>query len=151
MGIYIEAEDEVAGDGGILVGGKVRIVELRDFVEVSQLTEGSKEVISGHGSLTLKEGEPEDLSTLGRQALAYLLGQIVVHDVFEVDFVEVVGPWVKHREALVLYALSAVLLDVFLQEFKLGLVSVDWVAEIILIDGLLRVTDEGADGLDARG
>ena len=151
MGIYIEAEDEVACDGGILVGGKVRIVELRDFVEVSQLTEGSKEVISGHGSLTLKEGEPEDLSTLGRQALAYLLGQIVVHDVFEVDFVEVVGPWVEHREALVLYALSAVLLDVFLQEFKLGLVGVDWVAEIILIDGLLRVTDEGADGLDARG
>ena len=57
----------------------------------------------------------------------------------------------EHREALVLYALSAVLLDVFLQEFKLGLVGVDWVAEIILIDGLLRVTDEGADGLDARG
>ena len=35
VGIYIEAEDEVTGDGGILVSGKVRIVELRDFVEVS--------------------------------------------------------------------------------------------------------------------
>ena len=83
--------------------------------------------------------------------MAHLLGQIVVHDVFKVDFVEVVGPWVQHREALVLYALSAVLLDVFLQELELGLIGVDRVAEIILVDGLLGVTDEGADGLDAGG
>ena len=64
VAIYIEAEDEVAGDGGILVSRKVRIIELRDFIEVSQLTESTKEVIGGHGSLALKEGEPEDLCTL---------------------------------------------------------------------------------------
>lgn len=64
-------------------------------------------------------------------------GQIVVHDVLEIDFVKIVSPGVEHREALVLDALVAVLLDVGLDEFKVGLIGVHRVAEIILVNGLL--------------
>ena len=44
--------------------------------------------------------------------------EVVVHDVFEVNLIKIVGPWVQHAEALVLDALGSVLLDVGLQEFK---------------------------------
>ena len=150
FGVFRQAENEVAGDGSSLVGGQVHLVELGNLVQVGQLTEGAKEVIGGNGGLALEEGEPEDLGVLGAEELAHLSSQVVVHDVLEVNFVEIVGPWVQHGEALVLYALSAVLLDVFLEELEVGLVSVDGVTQVILVDGFLLVADEGADGLDAR-
>ena len=53
--IHVEAEDEVAGEGSILVGGKALLVEVRDLVEVGQLAERAKEVVSGDGSLALEE------------------------------------------------------------------------------------------------
>ena len=81
---------------------------------------------------------------------ADLIGQVVVHDVLEVDLVEIVGPWVKHGEALILDALGAVLLDVFLEELEVSFISVDRVSKVIGIDRLLLVADERADCLDAR-
>ena len=56
----------------------------------------------------------------------------------------------EDREALVLDSLCAVLLDVLLQELELSLISVDWVAKIILVDLLSWVADERANRLDAR-
>ena len=90
------------------------------------------------------------MGVLSAQDGAHFAGQIVVHDILEVNFVEIVGPWVQHGEALVLYALSAVLLDVLLQELELCLVSVHGVTKIVLIDGFLLVTDERSDRLNAR-
>jgi len=56
---------------------------------------------------------------------------------------------VEYGETLVLDALGAVLLDVGLNELEVGLVGVHRVAEVVLVDGLLRVADESADGLNA--
>ena len=84
------------------------------------------------------------------ELVADLIGQVVVHDVLEVDLVEIVGPRVEHGEALILDTLGAVLLDVFLEELEVSLVSVDWVAEIVSVDWLLLVTNERANGFDAR-
>lgn len=148
--VLSEAEDEVASNGGILVRGHVLIVELRDLVHVSELTEGTEEVIGGDGGLALEESEPEDLGALGLEMSANPLGQIIVHDVLEVDLVKIVGPGVEHGEALVLYALGAVLLDVLLKELEVSLIGVDWVAQVISIDWLLLVADERANRLNAR-
>ena len=60
--------------------------------------------------------------------LAHFAGQVVVHDVLEVNFVEVVRPWVQNGEALVLYALLAVLLDVLFEELETRLIGRDRVA-----------------------
>ena len=67
---------------------------------------------------------------------ANLRGQIVVHDVFEIDFVKIVSPRVEYGKALMLDALVAVLLYVCLNELKVGLVSVHRVTEVVLVDGL---------------
>jgi len=65
-----------------------------------------------------------------------LRGKIVVHDVFEIDFVKIISPRVEHGKALMLYSLIAVLLDVCLNELKVGLVSVHRIAEVVFVDGL---------------
>ena len=149
FGVFRKAENEVTCNGGSLVSWQVHVVKLWDLVEVSKLTEGAKEVISRDGSLALEEGEPEDLGVLSTEDGANFAGQIIVHDVLKVDLVEIVSPWVQHREALVLYALGTVLLNVLLKELELSLVGVDRVAKVILVDGFLLVADEGANGLDA--
>ena len=56
----------------------------------------------------------------------------------------------QNGEAFVLDALITVLLDIGLEEVKTGLISVDRVSKVILVDRLLGVTDEGANSLDAR-
>ena len=99
--------------------------------------------------MTLEESKPEDLSTLCLELCANPSGQIVVHDVFEVDFVKVVSPRMKHSEALVLDALSAVLLNVFFQELEVSLIGVNRVAQIISVDFFLLVANKRANGLDA--
>ena len=108
---------------GLLVLGQVCGVEVRDLVQVSYFVKSVEEVIGTHSSLTLEEGEPEDLGVLSLKAGAYLGGQVVVDNIFEVNFVEVVGPWVEHREALVLDALSTVLENVITDVGEVGLVG----------------------------
>jgi hypothetical protein len=56
---------------------------------------------------------------------------------------------VEHGEALVLYALATVLLDVLLKELEVGLVGVDGVTQVISIDRFLLVADERANRLNA--
>jgi len=116
---------------------------------VANLTEGAEEVIGTHSSLALEEREPEDLSVNGFKRRTNFTGQIIVHDVFEIDFVEVIGPWMKHSKALVLDALLAVLQDVFLEELKVCFVSVDGVSQVVKLKLFLWVTDERSNSLDA--
>ena len=128
FGVFTKAEDEIAVNCGLLVGGQVLAVEVGDLVQVGELAEGAKEIVGRDGSLALEEGEPEYLSVLSAQMLAHFAGQVVVHDVLEVNFVEVVRPWVQNGEALVLYALLAVLLDVLFEELEARLIGRDRVA-----------------------
>ena len=95
IAVLVEAEHEVTGDGGLLVGGQVLVIVVRNLVHVGQLTEGTKEVISRNSSLTFEESEPKDLSALSFEDAANFGGQVVVHDVFEVDLVQIVSPWVQ--------------------------------------------------------
>ena len=53
-------------------------------------------------------------------------------------------------EAFMLDALYSVSLDVVLQEFKVGSVCLDWVAQIIFIDVFFVISQEPTDRLDAR-
>ena len=55
----------------------------------------------------------------------------------------------EHAEALVLDALLSVLDDVLLDESVVSLVGGDWVGQVIFVQLLLWVTDEGSDGTDA--
>ena len=77
--------------------------------------------------------------------------KIIVHDVLEVNFIEIVGPWMEHREALMLDTLAAELADIVPQELKVCLVGRDGVRKIVLDDFFLGVADETTDGFDARG
>lgn len=150
LAVLRQAEDEVAGDGSLLVGGLVHLEELGDLVHVGELSKGAEEVIGRDGGLALEEGEPEDLRVLSLEIFANLAGQVVVHDVLEIDLVEVVGPGVQHGEALVLDALLTVLLDVLLDELEVRLIGVHGVAQVVVVDLLARVADKGANRLDAR-
>ena len=69
---------------------------MRNLVEVGELTKCSKEVVSGDSSLTFEESKPEYLSVLGAKFITNFLGKIVVHDVLEIDLVEIIGPWVQN-------------------------------------------------------
>lgn len=149
VGVLVERDHVVGLLGGILVEDEVGVVVGGDLVEASHLSESAEEVISSDGSLTVEEGEPEDLGILGLQSGHNLLAQVIIHNIFEIDFVEVVGPWVEHAEALVLDALGPVLEDVVLDELEGGLVSGDWVLQVVLVQLLLWVADEGATGADA--
>jgi len=50
-------------------------------------------------------------------------GQIIIHDVFEVNLIEIIGPWVEHREAFMLDSLLAELRNIVFQEFKVCFVG----------------------------
>ena len=63
------------------------------------------------------------MGILSAEMLAHLRGEVVIHDIFEIDLVEIVGPWVKNREALVLDPLCAILHNVVPDELKVSLVG----------------------------
>jgi hypothetical protein len=118
---------------------------------VGNLSEGSKEVISRDSRLTLEETKPEDLSVLNTEVCAYLFGQVIVHNILEVNFVEIVSPWVEHREAFVLNALLSVLRDVISDECEVGFISLNWVLEVILNKLFFVISDERSNCFYARG
>ena len=82
--------------------------------------------------------------------LTHLGGQIVVHDIFEINLIEVVSPRVQDGEALVLDALVPVLHDVLLDEIELSLIGGDGIGKVVLVDVLFGISNKGSDGLDAR-
>ena len=69
-----------------------------------------------------------------------LLFKVVVDDIFHVDGVKVVGPWMEYLEAFVFDTLISVSIDIIPEMFKIGLVSLDWVTKIVLVDGLSVVS-----------
>lgn len=46
--------------------------------------------------MTFEESKPEYLSVLSAKFVTNLLGKIVVHDILEIDLVEIIGPWVQN-------------------------------------------------------
>ena len=50
-------------------------------------------------------------------------GQIIVHDVLEVNLIEIVGPWMEHRETLMLNSLLAELCNIVFQELEVCFVG----------------------------
>ena len=123
-----------------------------DAIDVAKLTDGLEELIGRARELGLEEGQPEDLGVDGGGEDAGDLSlKEVVYNIFEVNSVEIVGPWMKGLEALVLELLLSIPVDVGPEEGIGSLVSLDWVAQIVLVDVLLLVSQEGADGLHAGG
>jgi len=76
--------------------------------------------------------------------------EVVVHDILHVNGIKVVCPGMEHLEALVLDVLSPVSFNVLTQEFECGLIGLDWVAQIVIVDHFLMVTQKGPNGLNAR-
>lgn len=148
--MFVQRKHEVVVDGRLLVGSQVRIVELRDLVQVGELTQSTKEVICRNSSLSFEERKPEDLRVLGFEGCANLFSEVVVHNVLKVDLVEVVGPGVQNRETLVFDALVAITSNVFLKELEGGLIRVNGVRQIVRINRLLLVANERAKRLYAR-
>lgn len=127
LSVYCNGNHKVAVNCGLLIGRKGGRVELRHFVHVGEFSQSTEEVVSRDGSLTFEEAQPKYLGVLNSKVLADLLSEIIIHDVLEVDLVQVVGPRVQHGEALVVNALSAVLHDVISDKLKVGLVGLNWV------------------------
>jgi hypothetical protein len=56
----------------------------------------------------------------------------------------------QHLEALVVHLLVSEPLDVLPNEIEISLVRLDWIAEIILINLLLVISEERTNSFDAR-
>lgn len=88
------------------------------------------------------------MGSLSIQSTANLGCQVVVNNVLEINLVKIVCPRVQDREAFMLNSLSAVLFNIFSHKFEASLVSGDGVAQIIIIDLFVGVTDKRTDSLD---
>lgn len=101
--------------------------------------------------MRFEERKPEDLSiNAGAELVLDFGSETVVNDVFEVNGVKFVSPRMEDLETLVIHVLISESLNILLDEFIISLVGLDWVAQVILVDCLLVVTEEATDGLDAR-
>ena len=56
----------------------------------------------------------------------------------------------EYLEAFVVHVLVSESFNIFLDEFIVCLISLDWVAQVILVNGFLVVAQEAAYGFDAR-
>jgi len=120
-----------------------------EIAHVIELSDSLEELISRTGHLWLEEGKPEAESILAlAKAVHDSLFKVVVDNVFNINCIKVVCPWVEDLEALVLDALLSVSLDVVSNEGKRGLVGLYWVAEVIFIDSFLVVPEEPTDCLN---
>lgn len=147
----IDAYDMVGLMHDQFVTGLLGGPEVLDLVDLTELSDGLEELIGSTSLLWLEEGKPEDLGVNAVfKGLDNITAQIVVDDIFEIDVIEFVSPWMKNLEAFVIHVLLSESLDILLDELKISLVGLDWVAEIILVDGLLVISQEGTNGLDAR-
>lgn len=151
LGVIVNADDVIVLNHKVLPLAHVLCSVGLNLVNFCQLSEILNELISSACFLRLEKAEPEDLGVDTRaQLLADLFGQIVVHDVLEIDRVELVGPWVQNLEALMVHILGSESLNILLDELKVSLVGLDGIAQIILINSFFVVSEEGANGLDAR-
>jgi len=96
-----------------------------DFVDLTELSDGLKEFIRGACFLWFEECQPEDLSIAALELAANVFDQAVVDNVFEINRVKFVSPWVKNLEALMVHVLCSESLDILLDEFKISLICLD--------------------------
>ena len=66
--------------------------------------------------------------------------QIVIHNIFKIHKLKLVSPWMEDREALMLHLLLPEPHDVLLDEQEIGLVSLDGVPQVVLLNWLFRVS-----------
>jgi len=57
---------------------------------------------------------------------------------------------VKDLEALVVHFLLSESLDILTDEVEIGLIGLNWITQVIFIDLLLWVSQEGSDCFNAR-
>ena len=138
-------------NGGLLVSWQGGSVECGDFVHVGELSQSTEKVIGRDCGLAFEETQPENLGALDFEILADLGGEVVVHDVLEVHFVQIVGPRVQHREALVVDALRPILHDVVANEAEICLVGFNRIKQVVFVELLLVVANKRSNRLDARG
>lgn len=127
-------------------------VEVGHLVDFSELAEGLNKLVSRAAKLGLEERKPEKLSVNTRsQEQGNLALKLGINNVFHIDLVEVVGPWMQHLEALILDVLLAVAQDVSLQEIERGLVGFDGVLKVVLIGiDVFVLAQECSDRFDTR-
>ena len=75
---------------------KVSGIEIWNLVQICNFIKSVEEVISTNSGLTLEEGQPKDLGVLGLETGQDFGSEIVVNNIFEINFVKVIGPWMKH-------------------------------------------------------
>lgn len=152
VGIAVNADHVVLLHHDLMVQSLVLGEVILSLVDLAELAERLKEFVSSASLLGLEERQPEDLSVnAGSELVLNIVRQAVVDDVLEVDGVELVGPGMKNLEALVIHILLSESFDILLDELKVSLVGLDGVAQVVLVDRLLVVTQEATDSLDARG
>lgn len=116
-----------------------------------QLAQCTEKVVCRHRCLTLEKTEPENLGILNPEVFANLSRKIVIHDVLEINLVQIVSPRVEDGEALMVDALSTILQDIITDEGEVRFIGLNRVKEVVLNELFLVVANKRADGLDARG
>ena len=149
FGITVDAEDEISASHHGLIFTLILGVEVLDLVHLAELSEDLKELISSTSLLRLEERKPENLNfRLGELSLNFA-GEAIINDIFEIDRVKLISPWVQDLEALVIHILLPESLDILFDELEVSLVGFDGVRKIVLIDSLASVSQEAANSLDA--
>lgn len=121
----------------------------RFFSYLPTFSQCLEEIISGDRWLAFKIGKPEYSGILMAQVFNNLIIDVVVDDIFEINLIKIICPWMQNRKALVLNALDSVLLNIFLDKLEIRFVGSDRVGKIILVNNFLRISNEWVDCFDA--
>lgn len=124
-------------------------VVILNFVDFAKLSNSFEKFIWGACFLRLEESKPENLSITALELRANIFNQAVVDDIFEIYWVKFIGPWMKNLKAFMIHVLSSESFNVFLNEFKVSLVSLDWIWQVILNNCLLLISKEWSNSFDA--
>ena len=69
------------------------------------------------------------------------LSLVFVNDIFEVNLLQIICPWMKNLEAFIFHILISKSLDFFFYKINCGSERYAWILEIIIINLFLRVLD----------
>lgn len=142
---------KIALNGGLLVSWQGSSVERGNFVHVGELAQSTEKVVGRDCGLALEETQPENLGALDFEILADFGSEVVVHDVLKVHLVQIVGPRVQHREALVVDALRPILHDVVANEAEVCLVGFNRIKQVVFVELLFVISNKRSNRFDAGG